>query len=99
MTTSTVPAIIVHAGAGGVVPGHEQNALAGCARAVAAGLEILRGGGSALDAVQAAVRVLEDEPEFNAGIGSALTRDGTVELDAAIMDGATRRVGAVAAVQ
>lgn len=93
------PAIIVHGGAGGVVAGHEDDALAACARAVAAGLDILRGGGSAVDAVQAAVRVLEDDPELNAGIGSAMTRDGTVELDAAIMDGATRRAGAVAAVQ
>ena len=55
-------------------------------------------GGSALDAVVAAVRVLEDDPEFNAGTGSALTRDGTVETDASVMDGATQRVGAVAAV-
>ncbi|HKA89176.1 MAG TPA: isoaspartyl peptidase/L-asparaginase [Haliangiales bacterium] len=98
MTTSIVPAIIVHGGAGGVVVGHEANALAACARAAAAGLDVLQAGGPALDAVQAAVRVLEDEPEFNAGVGSALTRDGTVELDAAIMDGATRRAGAVAAV-
>lgn len=55
-------------------------------------------GGSALDAVVAAVRVLEDDPEFGAGVGSALTRDGTIETCASVMDGATRRVGAVAAV-
>src|SRR5262249_3613785 len=97
VTTATVPAIIVHGGAGGVVVGHEANALAACARAAAAGLDVLQAGGPALDAVQAAVRVLEDEPEFNAGVGSALTRDGTVELDAAIMDGATRPAGAAAA--
>jgi beta-aspartyl-peptidase (threonine type) len=48
--------------------------------------------------VVAAVRVLEDDPEFNAGTGAALTRDGTVETDASVMDGDTRRVGAVAAV-
>ena len=67
-------------------------------RAAEAGDAILIAGGSALDAVVAAVRVLEDDPEFNAGTGSALTRDGTVETDASIMDGATQRVGAVAAV-
>jgi L-asparaginase / beta-aspartyl-peptidase len=66
--------------------------------AAAAGDAILAAGGSALDAVVAAVRVLEDDPEFNAGRGSALTRDGTVETDASIMCGATHRVGAVAAV-
>jgi beta-aspartyl-peptidase (threonine type) len=61
-------------------------------------LAVLARGGAALDAVQAAVRALEDDPEFNAGVGAALTRDGTVEVDAAIMDGAALRVGAVAAV-
>jgi beta-aspartyl-peptidase (threonine type) len=99
MPPRTVPAIIVHGGAGGVAAGREDQARAGCARAVVSGLAVLRGGGSALDAVQAAVRVLEDEPDFNAGVGAALTRDGTIELDACIMDGATRRVGAVAAVR
>ncbi len=59
---------------------------------------MLAAGGSALDAVVAAVRVLEDDPEFNAGTGSVLTRDGQVETDAAVMCGATYRVGAVAAV-
>jgi beta-aspartyl-peptidase (threonine type) len=58
----------------------------------------LRGGGSALDAVQAAVRALEDDPRFNAGVGSALTRAGTVELDAALMSGDGLRAGAAAAV-
>jgi L-asparaginase / beta-aspartyl-peptidase len=66
---------------------------------VRAGWDVLGGGGSALDAVQAAVRVLEDDPVFNAGIGSALTRAGTVEVDAAIMDGATLRIGAIGAVE
>lgn len=59
---------------------------------------MLERGGTALDAVVAAVRVLEDDPEFGAGIGSALTRDGTVETCATVMDGARRRAGAVAAV-
>ena len=56
-------------------------------------------GGAALDAVEAAVRVLEDAPIFDAGVGSVLNRDGDVELDAAVMDGPTLRSGAVAAVR
>jgi len=71
---------------------------AGLRAAAAAGRALLDRGGSALDAVVAAVRVLEDDPEFGAGAGSALTRDGTVETCASVMDGATRRAGAVAAV-
>lgn len=71
---------------------------AGLARALEAGAAILRRGGPALDAVEAAVRVLEDDPAFNAGRGAVLTFDGRAELDAAIMDGATRRAGAVAGV-
>lgn len=59
---------------------------------------MLERGGTALDAVVAAVRVLEDDPEFGAGIGSALTRDGTVETCATVMDGKRRRAGAVGAV-
>jgi beta-aspartyl-peptidase (threonine type) len=95
----TLPsAIIVHGGAGQVTPERHDRLREGVRRAAAAGDAILVGGGSALDAVVAAVRVLEDDPEFNAGIGSALTRDGTVETDASVMDGPTQRVGAVAAV-
>jgi beta-aspartyl-peptidase (threonine type) len=67
--------------------------------ACAAGWEILRGGGSALDAVEAAVRLLEDDPTFNAGTGAALTAGGDVELDASIMEGEGLRCGAVAAVR
>jgi beta-aspartyl-peptidase (threonine type) len=59
---------------------------------------VLEAGGAAIDAVEAAVRVLEEDPAFNAGRGACFTRDGTIELDAAIMDGATLRVGAVGAV-
>jgi beta-aspartyl-peptidase (threonine type) len=91
-------AILVHGGAGQVAPERHERLRAGVRAAAAAGDAILAGGGSALDAVVAAVRVLEDDPEFNAGRGSALTRDGTVETDASVMDGATHRVGAVAAV-
>ena len=79
-------------------PERHERLRAGVRAAAAAGHAILARGGSALDAVVAAVRVLEDDPEFNAGTGSALTRDGTVETDASVMDGATQRVGAVAAV-
>ena len=57
------------------------------------------GGGSALDAVEAAARVLEDDPAFNAGRGSVFTYEGRNELDAAIMDGSTRGAGAVTGVR
>ena len=66
--------------------------------ALAAGLSVLRAGGSALDAVCAAVVVLEDDPSFNAGRGGVVTSEGTHELDAAVMDGDGRRAGAVAAI-
>jgi beta-aspartyl-peptidase (threonine type) len=91
---------VVHGGAGDRAPDGpgEDLARAGCAAAARAGFAILRAGGSALDAVEAAVRILEDDPAFNAGRGSCLTRAGTVEMDAAIMDGDGLRAGAVAAV-
>ena len=91
-------AIIVHGGAGHTDVARFERLRAGVRAAAEAGDAILSAGGSALDAVVAAVRVLEDDPEFNAGIGSALTRDGTVETDASVMDGESQRVGAVAAV-
>jgi L-asparaginase / beta-aspartyl-peptidase len=93
-----VTAIIVHGGAGATPPERHERLRAGVRAAAAVGDAILVAGGSALDAVVAAVRVLEDDPEFNAGLGSALTRDGTVETDAAVMCGAMQRIGAVAAV-
>jgi beta-aspartyl-peptidase (threonine type) len=64
--------------------------------ALGAGHRVLAGGGNSLDAVQAAIVVLEDSPHFNAGKGAVFTHDGTNELDASLMDGATRRAGAVA---
>jgi L-asparaginase / beta-aspartyl-peptidase len=67
--------------------------------ALDAGCQILERGGSSLDAVTAAVRILEDDPLFNAGHGAALTRDGAAELDAAVMEGSTQRAGAVASVR
>jgi beta-aspartyl-peptidase (threonine type) len=91
-------AIVVHGGAGLVSADRFDRLRAGVRAAAEAGNAILGAGGSALDAVVAAVRVLEDDPEFNAGTGAALTRDGTVETDASVMDGESQRVGAVAAV-
>lgn len=93
-----IPAIVVHGGAGTVESERIPAALAGCRTAASVGLAVLAGGGTALDAVQAAVRALEDDPSYNAGVGAALTRDGTVELDAAIMSGAGLRIGGVGAV-
>jgi beta-aspartyl-peptidase (threonine type) len=83
-----VPAIIVHGGAGRGSQESTDRELSrreGLDRAAAAGAESMRQGGSALDAVQAAVQVLEDDPPFNAGTGSVLTSEGEVEMDAAVM--------------
>ena len=96
--------IAVHGGAGTLKPrpndpAVRERAAAGLRGALAAGEEVLSSGRSALDAVVAAVRVLEDAPEFNAGRGAALTVEGTAELDAALADGDGRRFGAVAAVR
>jgi len=71
-------AILVHGGAGHTEPARFERLREGVRAAAEAGDAILTAGGSALDAVVAAVRVLEDDPEFNAGLGAALTRDGTV---------------------
>ncbi len=106
MHPDDTPAIIVHGGAGDLGPddpassgGPEAPRLEGVRRACAAGWSILSAGGSALDAVEAAVRVLEDDPTFNAGTGATLTAAGDVELDASIMDGGSLRCGAVAVVR
>jgi len=95
--TSRVPALIVHGGAG-ADPGGREELRAGMRDAVGAGWRALAAGGSSLDAVEAAVRSLEDHPRFNAGRGSVLTSTGTVETDASIMEGDRLRNGAVAAV-
>lgn len=92
----SVPIIVVHGGAAEFERDRHPSAQEGCAAAARAGLEILRAGGSALDAVVAAVHVLEDHPDLNAGTGAVLTRAGTVELDASIMDGHGLRFGGVA---
>ena len=96
--------LVIHGGAGAMRPAHgdsdhEERARQGLRDALEAGAAILRNEGTAIDAVEAAVRVLEDDPCFNAGRGSTLNAEGLVELDAAIMDGADRRAGAVAGVR
>ncbi|MBD1848696.1 isoaspartyl peptidase/L-asparaginase family protein [Leptolyngbya sp. GB1-A1] len=93
------PVIIVHGGAKTITEDKVAANQAGCLAAVEAGWEVLRTGGSAAAAVEAAIRVLETDQTFNAGFGSTMNSEGEVEVDAAIMDGATLDWGAVAAVQ
>jgi beta-aspartyl-peptidase (threonine type) len=88
--------MIVHGGAWAIPDDQVEPHQNGCRAALAAGWAILTSGGSALDACEAAVRIMEDDPIFDAGVGSVLTAVGTVELDAALMDGRTLRYGAVA---
>ncbi len=95
--------LVIHGGCGTIEratlgPAEDEAARAGLAAALAAGAEILAGGGAALDAVEAAVRVLEDDPHFNAGRGAVFTYEGVNELDAAVMDGASLDAGAVTGV-
>ena len=97
-------AIAIHGGAGVIdpakmTPQHAASYRAGLAAALDAGYAILERGGSSLDAVTAAVRIMEDDPQFNAGRGAVLNHDGDAELDAAIMDGHGPRAGAVAGVR
>ena len=96
--------LAIHGGAGTIersnmTPEREREYRAGLERALKAGYEILERGGSSLDATEAAVRVLEDDPHFNAGKGSVFTSAGTNEMDAAIMDGKTLAAGAVASLK
>ena len=93
------PKILVHGGAGEWKGFNEDDVLAGVRAAAQAGWEVLRGGGSALDAVEAAAIVLEDHPLFDAGFGSFVNEQGEVEMDAIIADGTTTKFGAVAAVR
>src|SRR3989442_8043403 len=89
--------IAVHGGAGREDPATREARRAGVARAAEAGWAVLARGGHALDAVIEATVVLEDDPHFNAGLGSVLTEDGVVEADAAVMAGATPAPGAIRA--
>lgn len=93
------PVIIVHGGAWNVPDELVEAHIKGVEKAVSIGWDILENGGSALDAVEAAVRCMEDDPTFDAGVGSFLNEDGFVELDAIIMDGRTLDAGAVAGVR
>jgi beta-aspartyl-peptidase (threonine type) len=95
--------IVIHGGAGVIershmTPEREASYRAGLAAALDAGYAVLERGGSSLDAVGAAIRTMEDDPQFNAGRGAVLNHDGRCELDAAIMDGTGPRAGAVAGV-
>jgi beta-aspartyl-peptidase (threonine type) len=92
-------AILVHGGAKTIPPARQVANRAGCLRAVEAGQAVLQAGGAAIDAVVAAIQVLEDDPTFNAGAGAVRNAEGEVELDAALMDGEHLDVGAVAAVR
>ena len=93
-------ALAIHGGAGTISPERitpeiERAIRAGLQRALDAGYAVLHGGGPSLDAVVTSVRVLEDDPLFNAGRGAVFTSEGTHEMDAAVMDGQTLRAGAV----
>jgi L-asparaginase / beta-aspartyl-peptidase len=96
-------AIVLHGGAGviersSMTPQAEAEYRAGLTEAIEAGAAVLDKGGTSLDAIEAAIRILEDNPLFNAGRGAVFTADGKNEMDAAIMDGATLKAGAVAGV-
>ena len=97
----SVPTLVIHGGCG-VIPRAQMSAAreAGFRASLRASLEagwaVLAGGGPAMAAVEAAIAVMEDDPNFNAGHGSAFNADGAHELDASIMDGATLRAGSVA---
>jgi beta-aspartyl-peptidase (threonine type) len=95
--------LVIHGGAGvierdRIAPAEETAIRAALNRSLDAGAAILADGGSALDAVEAAVRMLEDDPHFNAGRGSVFTYEGRIEMDASIMGGANRNAGAVTGV-
>ena len=90
------PALIVHGGAWDIPDEAVDACTSGCHDALTAGWSILRRGGSALDAIEAAIVVLEDDPVFDAGYGSHLNLDGHVECDAIVMNGATLHAGAAA---
>lgn len=96
-------AIVVHGGAGVIeradlTPEQEAAYRAAMTKVTQAGGEVLENGGSALDAIEAAIHLLEDDPLFNSGRGAVFTAEGRNELDASIMDGATLKAGAVAGV-
>lgn len=91
--------LIVHGGAKTIEPDQEMPSRKGCLAAANAGATVLRYGGGAVQAVEAAIRSLEDNPTFNAGCGSTPQASGAIEMDASIMDGRTLDVGGVAGVK
>ncbi len=93
------PSLIVHGGAWDIPDQAIEACASGCQRALAAGWSILSKGGHALDAIEAAIVVLEDDPVFDAGYGSHLNLDGRVECDAILMNGQTLRAGAASTLQ
>lgn len=95
----TDPVLVVHGGAWAMSDDMVQPHLDGVRNALAAGWQVLERGGPALDAVEAAIVIMEDDETFDAGRGSFLNRDGKVQLDALIMDGATLRAGGVGCVE
>jgi L-asparaginase / beta-aspartyl-peptidase len=92
-------AIILHGGAKEIAPEEQEAHREGVRAALTAGIAVLQRGGTAVEAVEAAIRVLEDNPTFNAGHGSALNSEGRIEMDAGLMEGAGLQVGAVAALR
>jgi beta-aspartyl-peptidase (threonine type) len=96
---SVEPVIVVHGGAGTVSPELREAAPAGAKKAAELGQRVLLDGGSCEDAVIAAIRSMEDDPTFNAGRGSCMTRDGEFEVDAALMRSIDLRAGAIAGVK
>lgn len=93
------PVILVHGGAWAIPDDLVEAHLNGVRAAAGAGWRVLEGGGSALDAIEAAVLVMEDDEAFDAGRGSFLNRDGRVQLDALMMDGRTLRAGGIGCVE
>jgi beta-aspartyl-peptidase (threonine type) len=89
------PAIVVHGGAGEWRPERRQRGVIGVKKAAEHGFAILRTGGAALDAVESAVKSMEDDSTFNAGLGSSLALSKGVEMEASIMEGKTLSAGAV----
>lgn len=89
-------AIVVHGGAWSIPLESRAEHRAGCLAAAERGFDVLSAGGSALDAVVAAIELLEDDPTFDAGRGSVVSAEGRVQLDAGLMDGRTLHIGAVA---
>ncbi|HYB59999.1 MAG TPA: isoaspartyl peptidase/L-asparaginase [Methylomirabilota bacterium] len=96
--TASRPSLIVHGGAWDIPDEALGSCRQGCLSALAAGWRILSRGGTAVEAVEAAIAALEDNPVFDAGIGSHLNRDGVPELDAILMEGSTLKAGAIAGV-